>query len=97
MKLMEFLATRQLQLCSELSLFSHEVKGKAPINAKSEAPLSAERTLSCVARVEAPSGANSEVISLQNIALLNNAKTPSTHIALPYSDDFSQIKAHQSL
>jgi len=54
-----------------------EAKGKTHVSAISEAvvaSLSAAKTLNCEARVEAPSGANSEVISLKGKAL-------STHIA----------------
>jgi len=78
------------------SRFSREVKGKAPIGAKSEttvASLPVEGTLNSEARVEAPSGANNKVTSLQNSALLNNAKAPSAHIASPHGKAMISAKS----
>ena len=57
--------------------FSREAKGKALLSAIREAAvasLSTEKVLSCEVRVEAPSYANSEAISLEGKALYSSAK-----------------------
>ena len=77
--------------------FSHKAKGKVPVSAKREAALLAEATLSCKARVEELSDANSKVISLQNRALLNDAKAPSAHIVSPRSEAMASAKSGLTL
>ena len=76
-----------------VKLLATRLRGKAPISANSEALPSVKATLSCEPRVEAPSGAISEVISLQNRALLNNAKAPGARIASPRSKVITLAKS----